>query len=454
VAFSWIRALKVRPSAIDGRIVHEFGSSIRSFRVHSKDLPPFRFADIYRAIEDYCANREGVSTIEAEQDEDLNSILHGKRPRWVSRRIKQASSTAWPTGPSEEVFLPVDRFWLCTKRTASKNDRLILRARYDHDEERASLEVASEDGSAGEKCFEEILSRSIEHSIYRNRILELSYEAGTKDEFGDVERPERLRLLFKPDEPIQDSDIVIDDAAREILWRNVIDLHHRRDLLKAHLVPIRRGVLLYGPPGTGKTFACRYLCSKLPKTTRLIVTGTALQQVNAIFSVARMYQPSLVVLEDVDLVFATRAVNLYSSVLGDLLDNMDGLRPHEDIGLVLTTNAIDRMESAIRDRPGRISQCIYFGPPSPSLRHRYLQHYLRHYSDASLDLDKLVADSDGATPAFLKEWVHRAVQIASERVSEPDKLVLQSEDFGRAMSEMKRFSEGSTARIIGFHGSN
>jgi Cdc6-like AAA superfamily ATPase len=454
MTFSWTRALKLRPKTIDERIVYEFGSSVRSFRVRSKELPAFRFADIYRAIEGYCADREGVSTIQAEQEEDLNSILHGKRPRWISRRIKRASSTAWPMASSEEVFLPVDRFWLCTKRTPGQDDRLILRAHYEQAEERAYLEVASEDGSTGEKCVEEILSRSIENSIYRNRILELSYEAGTKDEFGDVERPERLRLLFKPEEPVEDSDIVIEDGVREILWRNVVDLHQRRDLLRAHRVPIRRGVLLYGPPGTGKTFACRYLCSKLPNTTRIIVTGAALQQVNAIFNVARMYQPSLVVLEDVDLVFATRAANLYSSALGDLLDNMDGLRPHEDIGFVLTTNAIDRMESAIKDRPGRISQCIYFGPPSPPLRHRYLERYLRHYSNTLLDLEKLVADSHGATPAFLKEWVHRAVQIASERVSESEELALRSEDFGRAMSEMKRFSEGSTARIIGFHGSS
>ncbi len=273
MAFSWRRALKLVPNEIDERIAFEFRSSLRSFRVHSKELPAFRFVDIYRAIESSCAGREGVSTIEAEQDEDLNSILHGKRQRWVSRRIKQASSTAWPTGPSEELFLPVDRFWLCTKRTAGRDDRLILRARYDQLKERAYLEVASECGSAGEKCFEQIISRSIQQSIYRNRILELSYEAATKDEYGDMERPERLRLLFKPEERVQDSDIVIDDAVREILWRNVVDLHHRRDLLKAHRVPIRRGVLLYGPPGTGKTFACRYVCSQLPETTRVIVTG-------------------------------------------------------------------------------------------------------------------------------------------------------------------------------------
>ena len=122
-------------------------------------------------------------------------------------------------------------------------------------------------------------------------------------------------------------------------------------------------MLLYGPPGTGKTFACRYLCGKLSGTTRIIVTGTALLQVTQIYNLARMIQPSLVILEDVDLVFASRQVNLYSSVLGELLDQMDGLRPYEDISFILTTNAIDRMEAAIKDRPGRISQCIFFGAP-------------------------------------------------------------------------------------------
>lgn len=58
-------------------------------------------------------------------------------------------------------------------------------------------------------------------------------------------------------------------------------------------------------------------------------------------------------------------------------------------------------------------------------------------------MDKLVVDSDGATPAFLKEWVHRSVQIALERESEPVKVVM--------LSEMRKFSEGSTGKIIGFH---
>jgi ATP-dependent 26S proteasome regulatory subunit len=235
-----------------------------------------------------------------------------------------------------------------------------------------------------------------------------------------------------------------------MLWRNVVDLHLRRAVLKANGVPVRRGVLLYGPPGTGKTFACRYICGKLPETTRIIVTGTALLQVTQIFTLARMFQPS-VILEDVDLVFASRQVNLYSSVLGELLDQMDGLRPYEDISFILTTNAIDRMEAAIKDRPGRISQCIFFGAPKAELRGRYLLHYLRHYKVSGLELDGLVQQSEGATQAFLKEWVHRAVQIASERLSDSTSCLSHV-----AMTSVVRWRRcddlgGWTARIIGFH---
>ena len=110
------------------------------------------------------------------------------------------------------------------------------------------------------------------------------------------------------------------------------------------------------------------------------------------------------------------------------------------------------MEAAIKDRPGRISQCIFFGPPKSELRRKYLLHYLRQYNISQFKLHGLVQQSDGTTQAFLKEWVHRAVQIASERLDEwISALELRDHDFRYAMDEMRRFTKGSTARIIGFH---
>jgi len=146
-----------------------------------------------------------------------------------------------------------------------------------------------------------------------------------------------------------------------------------------------------------------------------MVAGSALRHVGAVFSLARMLQPSLVILEDVDLVFTARDINAQGSILGGLLDQMDGLRPHEDVGFILATNALDRIEAAIKDRPGRISQCIHLGPPNTELRRLCLLHYLAAYATAAVDVAALVAKSAGATQAFLKDWVHRAVQIAADR---------------------------------------
>lgn len=423
------------------------------FHVHTKELPHYRFVDVYRAVESFCQGRDNVQTIASEHEEDLNSLLHGRRRQWPSRRLKRARYLAWPIGPRAEVSMPVDHFWLCRTPSATVPERLILRLRYKTFCERALLEVAAEDTQVAETCLNTIVEQSAQVSIYRNKVLALSYESGVKDEYGDIDCVDRLRVLFKEDEHVDDDDIVIDDEVRAMLGRNVIDLFTKSALLKAYQVPVRRGVLLYGPPGTGKTFACRYLCGKLPHVTRIIVTGTALPQVHAIFTLARMLQPVLLILEDVDLVFAAREVNLYSPVLGDLLDHMDGLRPCEEVSCILTTNAIDRLEAAIRDRPGRISQCIHFGAPLPALRQRYLLHYLRPYAVQQMDIDELVAISHGATQAFLKEWVCRAVQVALERLTTSQaQLELCQEDFRTALQEMRRFSEGATGRIIGFHG--
>ena len=57
-------------------------------------------------------------------------------------------------------------------------------------------------------------------------------------------------------------------------------------------------------------------------------------------------------------------------MLGEFIDQLDGFGDTDQVIFILTTNAIERIESAIKDRPGRVSQCVYFGPPSAALRQR------------------------------------------------------------------------------------
>jgi len=61
--------------------------------------------------------------------------------------------------------------------------------------------------------------------------------------------------------------------------------------------------------------------------------------------------------------------------------------------------------------------------------------------------------TNGTTPAFIKEWIHRTVQFASER--EPDKdsdIRLETQDFRAAYEEMRRYVNEGSGRIIGFIG--
>jgi ATPase family associated with various cellular activities (AAA) len=435
---------------ISRRLASELKQSLGGFHVHVRELPQYRHVDVFRAAEAQARALGITATVESDhRAEYLGALLHAKPGRWSPPRgVNRAERITWATGPDDEVFLPVDVFWICA--AAAGRAALLARAHYDANRQRSVIEAASPDPVVAQSFIGEALRRADRDSIYRNRVLALRFEPAARDQYGDVEQPERLRVLFAPEARVAEADVVMDEDVRRLLWRNVIDLHRRRDLLKAHGVPVRRGVLLHGPPGTGKTFACRYLCAQLPDTTRIVVAGSALQQVPAIFSLARLLQPSLVILEDVDLVFTTRDINAQGSILGELLDQMDGLRPHEDVGFVLTTNAIDRIEAAIKDRPGRISQCINLGAPGPDLRRRYLAHYLEPYVTAGVDLGALAARSEGATQAFLKDWVHRAVQVATERLAAPgDKVELRMDDFDVTLREA-RGSAGTSTRLIGF----
>jgi hypothetical protein len=448
----WRSFLGLEPSDIDVRLASEVGERLKGYQTVVRELPGYRFVDVYRAAEHCCHAAGVVAKIESDhRGEYLGAILHGKPPGWVSRRLGRSERVAWPVGPREDAYLPVDAFWVCG--AAGGRGPLIVRVHHDGKLQKAFVEVACRDVGWADSTMADILRQGDAVSIYRNRVLSLRFESGPRDEYGDVEKPEQLRVLFAPDPQLGDADVVMDETVRALLHRNVVDLHLRREILKAHGVPVRRGVLLHGPPGTGKSFACRYVCSKLPDTTRIVVAGSALQQVTAVFALARMFQPSLVILEDVDLVFTARDINAQGSILGELLDQMDGLRPHEDIGFVLTTNALERIEAAIKDRPGRISQTIHLGPPGTELRRRYLRHYLAPYESAAVDVDGLVGKSSGATQAFLKDWVHRAVQIATERIGpESPKLDLRGEDFDTALREVQVGSGGAGGRIIGFLG--
>jgi ATP-dependent 26S proteasome regulatory subunit len=139
----------------------------------------------------------------------------------------------------------------------------------------------------------------------------------------------------------------------------------------------RKGILLYGPPGTGKTHTIRYLAASLPGHTTLIITAGQVGLLGAYMNLARLLQPAMVVIEDVDLIASDRGDlgSCEESLLNELLNEMDGLKEDADILFVLTTNRPEQLESALTGRPGRIDQAIEVPLPDEYGRRKLIHLY-------------------------------------------------------------------------------
>jgi hypothetical protein len=81
-----------------------------------------------------------------------------------------------------------------------------------------------------------------------------------------------------------------------------------------------------------------YLSRLMPERTVLLLMGQALGAVAPACEMARELAPSMLVLEDVDLVAQDRMRGQPTTILFELLNQLDGLNEDTDIVFVLTTN--------------------------------------------------------------------------------------------------------------------
>jgi ATP-dependent 26S proteasome regulatory subunit len=185
--------------------------------------------------------------------------------------------------------------------------------------------------------------------------------------------------------------------------------------------------------------------------TTLLVTAEEMGILPEYIALARLLQPALVVIEDADLIARDRSDARSACdevMLNRLLNELDGLRERADVFFILTTNRPDTLEPALASRPGRIDQAIEFPLPDEALRRRLVTLYAR-----TLRLsDPLVADlahrTDGASPAFIKEFMRRIAQVHLDAEADPSSEVSRS-TAEAALHEML-FSGGAlNTRLLG-----
>jgi ATPase family associated with various cellular activities (AAA) len=315
-------------------------------------------------------------------------------------RLGAVHYTTMATGPSTSTEA-VQLGLVCTVAPDGKPVVLAVQGPYeDHGIDRGHVQILAADRGTAATVREEIQSLIAENEVFRGQVLS----------FGVSEHRGNKLLSFLPRPELSPDQVVLPEGVLASIEHHVVRTPEQAERLRAHGQHLKRGLLLYGPPGTGKTHTVRYLLSRLPDCTVIVLAGMAmLRWLRAAAALARRLEPSVVVVEDVDLIAQDRSMTEYGDPpLFELLDAMDGIGSEADVTFILTTNRVDAMEEALAQRPGRVDFAVEIPRPDASC----LERLLRLYAGPALavpDAGPLAEEAEGVTASFVKEWVRRSV---------------------------------------------
>ncbi|GLX92717.1 ATP-binding protein [Herbidospora sp. NBRC 101105] len=262
--------------------------------------------------------------------------------------------------------------------------------------------------------------------------------------FGFSEHRRNELLTFVPRAELAPEEVVLPEGRLEALEEHVVGIGRQGDRLREAGQHLRRGLLLYGPPGTGKTHTVRYLLGRRPESTAILMTAEGMAKIGFAVALARKLQPSIVVVEDVDLIAEDRSHFQTSPLLFSLLDAMDGVAGDADVTFLLTTNRVEALETALVQRPGRIDLAVEIPPPDARARERLVRLYTRD-RPVEADVAAIVAATEGVTASYIKELLRRVVLTALRR----DEHALTDAHFAEVLDRMADDGESLTRALLG-----
>ncbi len=207
---------------------------------------------------------------------------------------------------------------------------------------------------------------------------------------------------------------------------------------------VPKGVLLIGPPGTGKTLFARATAGEAAVPFYSIsasefiemFVGVGASRVRDMFKKAKDTQPSIIFIDEIDAVGRTRGAGLgggsdeREQTLNQLLSEMDGFNPHEEVIVMAATNRPDVLDPALL-RPGRFDRHIVIDRPGWKERKAILEIHVRGKKLArDVDFEALAKGTPGMTGADLENLTNEAALIALRKNKEMiDRLdFLEAED--------------------------
>lgn len=243
-----------------------------------------------------------------------------------------------------------------------------------------------------------------------------------------LENPQNVTVTYKTMSAL---DQVLGHEEIKQQLRNALAVTETARRLKLNSFHVRRGMLLVGRPGTGKSMIAKAIAKEC-KRHLVAVSAASLSkearhgsdmatQVRLCFENARKHWPSIIFIDEIDLLLSP----FHNYVLAELLTQLDGLDSvdKDDVFVLAATNTLEEIPEALT-RSGRLNPILQLGLPDQKVRVDMYQNFIQDENIDSSQINFVEAAklSAGFTGADIKGVCIDAVTHALVRISDTQQV--------------------------------
>lgn len=256
----------------------------------------------------------------------------------------------------------------------------------------------------------------------------------------------RAKLFNKDNPRITFANVAgVNEAKQEL--EEIVDFLRHPGKYRALGARTPKGVILVGPAGTGKTLLARAVAGEANVPFFSIagsefmemLVGVGAARVRDLFLTAKKSAPAIIFIDEIDAIGRMRSVGVMGGhdereqTLNQILVEMDGFAPNDQVVVIAATNRGDLLDPALL-RPGRFDRRVVLDLPDIEGRKAILKIHMKGKPfEKDVDWDKISKRTVGFSGADLENMLNEAAIGAARG----NKTAIGMDDLEEAATKVK-----------------